>query len=93
VIANHRTHLLLPLIGLVVLATAVQGITSFVLTQSLSKAAQRLIARIGRANVSSWQPRPTNGGATKDSFPPTTAARHRGGNRSSCPKSDDYLGG
>jgi subfamily B ATP-binding cassette protein MsbA len=50
VIANHRTHLLLPLIGIVVLATAVQGATSFVLTQSLSKAAQRLIAEL-RAKV------------------------------------------
>jgi hypothetical protein len=57
VIANHRTHLLVPLIGFVVLAAAVQGITSFVLTQPLSKAAQRLIARRGRANVSSSQPR------------------------------------
>ena len=45
VIANHRTRLLLPLVGPVVLATAVQGITSFVLIQSLSKAAQRLIPR------------------------------------------------
>jgi subfamily B ATP-binding cassette protein MsbA len=47
VIANHRTRLLLPLIGAVVLATAVQGLTSFVLIQSLSKAAQRLIAECG----------------------------------------------
>ena len=32
----------------VVLATAVQGVTSFVLTQLLSKAAQRLIAELRR---------------------------------------------
>ena len=50
VIANHRTQLLLPLVGVVVLATAVQGISGFVLTQSLSKAAQRLIAEL-RAKV------------------------------------------
>jgi subfamily B ATP-binding cassette protein MsbA len=46
VIANHRTQLLLPLICVVVLATAIQGVSSFVLTQSLSKAAQRLIAEL-----------------------------------------------
>jgi subfamily B ATP-binding cassette protein MsbA len=46
VIANHRTRLLLPLIGVVLLATTVQGVTSFVLTQSLSKVAQRLIAEL-----------------------------------------------
>jgi len=39
-------YLLLPLIGVVVVATAIQGGTSFVLTQSLSKAAQRLIVEI-----------------------------------------------
>ena len=46
VIQQHRTHLLLPLIGAVVIATAIQGLTSFVLIQSLSKAAQRLIAEL-----------------------------------------------
>jgi len=46
VIAKHRTDLLLPLIGAVVIATVIQGITSFILTQSLSKAAQRLIAEL-----------------------------------------------
>ena len=46
VIGQHKTKLLLPLVGAVVAATAVQGITSFVLTQSLSKTAQRLIAEL-----------------------------------------------
>ncbi len=36
VIANHRTQLLLPLTGAVVLSTAIQGATAFVLTQSLA---------------------------------------------------------
>ena len=44
--AKHLTDLLLPLVGAVVVATAVQGVTSFVLTQSLSKTAQRLIAEL-----------------------------------------------
>ncbi len=46
VIGKRRTDLLLPLIGAVVIATAIQGITSFVLTQSLSKAAQRLTSEL-----------------------------------------------
>ena len=46
VITKRRTELLLPLIGAVVVATAIQGGTSFVLTQSLSKAAQRLISEL-----------------------------------------------
>ena len=46
VIAQHRTQLLLPLVGAVVIASVVQGVTSFVLTQSLSKTAQRLIAEL-----------------------------------------------
>jgi len=50
VIANHRTQLLPPLIGAVAIATAIQAVTSFALTQSLSKAAQRLIAEL-RAKV------------------------------------------
>src|SRR5437763_10045254 len=44
VIGKRRVDLLLPLLGLVVGATFVQGVTSFALTQTLSKAAQRLIA-------------------------------------------------
>jgi subfamily B ATP-binding cassette protein MsbA len=46
VIGRRRTELLLPLLGLVVAATIVQALTSFALTQMLSKAAQRLIAEM-----------------------------------------------
>jgi subfamily B ATP-binding cassette protein MsbA len=48
VIARRRTDLLLPLVAAVVGATLLQGLTSFALTQSLSKAAQRLIAELRR---------------------------------------------
>ncbi len=48
VIGRRRTDLLLPLVGAVVAATVVQGLTSFSLTQLLSKAAQRLIAEMRR---------------------------------------------
>ena len=48
VIAKHRSELLLPLLLAVVGATAIQGVTSFSLTQLLSKAAQRLIADMRR---------------------------------------------
>ncbi len=59
VIGKHRHDLLLPLVLAVVGATALQGITSFALTQILSKAAQRLItdlrkqvqAHVGRLPV------------------------------------------
>ena len=44
VIVKHHIELLKPLVLGVLAATAVQGITSFSLTQLLSKAAQRLIA-------------------------------------------------
>ncbi len=52
--------MLMPLIGVVLAATVVQGITSYTLTQTLSKAAQRLIAElrekvqehVGRLSVS-----------------------------------------
>src|SRR5439155_13046699 len=43
---KRRTDLLLPLVLAVVAATMIQGITSFTLTQLLSKAAQRLIAEL-----------------------------------------------
>ena len=46
VIGKQQVSLLLPLVGAVVAATAIQGITSFVLVQTLSKAAQRLIAEL-----------------------------------------------
>ena len=46
VIGKHQMQLLIPLIGVVLAATVVQGITSFTLTQTLSKAAQRMIAEL-----------------------------------------------
>jgi subfamily B ATP-binding cassette protein MsbA len=46
VIGHRRTDLLLPLVAAVVAATVLQGLTSFSLTQLLSKAAQRLIAEM-----------------------------------------------
>src|SRR5438876_143900 len=60
VIIKRQTQLLKPLVLGVLLATLIQGITSFSLTQLLSKAAQRLIAElrqkvqshVGRLSVS-----------------------------------------
>ncbi|MBS1850283.1 MAG: ABC transporter ATP-binding protein [Acidobacteria bacterium] len=46
VILKHQNEMLKPLVLTVLGATAVQGVTSFLLTQSLSKAAQRLIAEL-----------------------------------------------
>src|SRR4029077_774275 len=46
VITKHRVELLRPLVLTVLVATIIQGITSFSLTQLLSKAAQRLIAEL-----------------------------------------------
>src|SRR6201997_1805282 len=46
VITKHHIQLLRPLVLTVLAATVVQGITSFSLTQLLSKAAQRLIAEL-----------------------------------------------
>ena len=48
VIGKKRLHLLYPLVGVVLAATIIQGLTSFTLTQTLSKAAQRLIAELRR---------------------------------------------
>ena len=48
VIQKRNLHMLVPLVLAVVGATAVQGITSFTLTQLLSKEAQRLIAELRR---------------------------------------------
>ncbi|MCU1283866.1 MAG: transporter, ATPase subunit [Acidobacteriales bacterium] len=50
VINKHQQEKLVPIITGVILATIIQGITSFSLTQLLSKAAQRLIAEL-RAKV------------------------------------------
>ncbi len=60
VIDKHQVNLLLPIVFAVVGATLLQGITSFTLTQLLSKSAQRMItdmrkqvqAHIGRLSVS-----------------------------------------
>jgi ABC-type multidrug transport system fused ATPase/permease subunit len=48
VIAKHHVELLRPLVLIVLFATAIQGTTSFFLTQLLSKGAQRLIADLRR---------------------------------------------
>jgi len=48
VIGKRHLHLLYPLVGVVLTATIVQGLTSFALTQTLSKAAQRLITELRR---------------------------------------------
>ncbi len=48
VILRGRARLLLPLVLAVLAATAVQGVTSYTLTQLLSKSAQRLIAELRR---------------------------------------------
>jgi ABC-type multidrug transport system fused ATPase/permease subunit len=46
VVGKHQTQLLRPLVFSVLIATLIQGVTSFSLTQLLSKAAQRLIAEL-----------------------------------------------
>jgi ABC-type multidrug transport system fused ATPase/permease subunit len=46
VVTKHQTWMLRPLVFSVLVATLVQGVTSFSLTQLLSKAAQRLIAEL-----------------------------------------------
>jgi len=46
VIGKHRIDLLLPLVGIVIGATLVQGVTDFSLTQLLSKEAWRLISEL-----------------------------------------------
>src|SRR5512146_106127 len=46
VIGKRQMQLLLPLIGAVLAATVVQGVTSYTLTQTLSKAAQRMITEL-----------------------------------------------
>jgi subfamily B ATP-binding cassette protein MsbA len=43
---SGNPHLLLPLVGLVFTTTAIQAVTSFSLTQLLSKAAQRMITEL-----------------------------------------------
>src|SRR5215472_1045048 len=48
VMSKHQSQLLKPIVGAVVAATIIQGLSSYALTQSLSKAAQRLIAELRR---------------------------------------------
>jgi subfamily B ATP-binding cassette protein MsbA len=48
VIGKRHFRMLYPLVGVVLMATLVQGLTSFALTQTLSKAAQKLIAELRR---------------------------------------------
>jgi subfamily B ATP-binding cassette protein MsbA len=48
VINLHQMYFLLPLVGKVLLATAIQAVTSFTLTQLLSKEGQRAIAELRR---------------------------------------------
>ncbi|HEY4934879.1 MAG TPA: ABC transporter ATP-binding protein [Terriglobales bacterium] len=48
IIGKRHYQLLYPLVALVLSATIVQGLTSFALTQTLSKAAQRLITELRR---------------------------------------------
>ncbi len=60
VVGKHQVRLLAPLALAIMAATAIQGVTSFTLTQLLSKAAQRMIsqlreqvqAHIGRLSIS-----------------------------------------
>lgn len=46
VMGKHQLHLLPIIVGVVVIATVIQGVTSFTLTQLLSKEGQRLIAEL-----------------------------------------------
>ncbi|MGB9456194.1 MAG: ABC transporter ATP-binding protein [Bryobacteraceae bacterium] len=48
VIGKHQVRLLMPLVAAVLVATLIQGVTSYSLTQLLSKEAQRLIAEMRR---------------------------------------------
>jgi subfamily B ATP-binding cassette protein MsbA len=48
VIGKKQIHLLLPLVMVVLAATVIRGITSYALTQLVSKAGQRLIAELRR---------------------------------------------
>jgi ABC-type multidrug transport system fused ATPase/permease subunit len=48
VIGKHHIHLLTPIVLAVLAATVVQGLTSFTLTQLLSKSAQKMIADLRR---------------------------------------------
>jgi subfamily B ATP-binding cassette protein MsbA len=49
VMIHHQTRFLMPLVGGVLFATLLQGVTSYTLTQTLSKAAQRMITELRRS--------------------------------------------
>src|ERR1700689_3547029 len=69
VIQNGQRNLLAPIVLAILAATAVQGVTSYALTQLLSKAAQRMIAdlrkqvqaHIGRLPISFPEAKKTGG--------------------------------
>ena len=48
VIGKHHIHLLTPIVLAILAATVIQGLTSFTLTQLLSKSAQKMIADLRR---------------------------------------------
>src|ERR1700688_797949 len=48
VFAKHQTRVLMPLVAAILLATLIQGLTSYALTQLMSKAAQRMITDLRR---------------------------------------------
>jgi ABC-type multidrug transport system fused ATPase/permease subunit len=48
VIGRRQFKLLFPIVGVLLLATLIQGLTSFTLTQTLSKAAEELVAELRR---------------------------------------------
>ncbi len=48
VFLKHQANLLVPIVAVVLSATVVQGLTSFTLTQLLSKSAQKMIAELRR---------------------------------------------
>jgi ABC-type multidrug transport system fused ATPase/permease subunit len=48
VMIHHQSQYLLPLVGAVLLATVLQGVTSYTLTQTLSIAAQKMITELRR---------------------------------------------
>jgi len=55
VFSKHQTKLLTPLVAAVLLATLIQGLTSYALTQLLSKAAQRMITDHSGVNKSATE--------------------------------------
>ena len=58
VVGKQQIALLTPLVLTVIGATVIQGITSFTLTQLLSKAGQRLIAELRQQGAGTHRPSP-----------------------------------